>query len=256
MGYGLQLFFDFAGYSHLAIGTAKLIGFTIPENFNRPFLSTTPSIFWTRWHMSLSFWIHDYVYIPMAMVRASEWWWELSLLISMAVFGLWHGGTATYILFGCYHGLLLVGHRQVQQLRKRNKWTQKKAWGPALSWCVSLPLIILGWVWFRADNLPQALQMFRAVLTPASYLDHYLPARFYMLMGVAVAGYALTLLVMTVMDGYASGKSTPRSSLLRLMAQERWVWVTPIYLLAILMVLVLVNNVPRTGTGPFIYAGY
>ena len=69
LGYGLQVFFDFAGYSHIAIGAARMLGFTVPENFARPFASTTPSIFWTRWHMSLSFWIRDYVFLPLAMLR-------------------------------------------------------------------------------------------------------------------------------------------------------------------------------------------
>ena len=82
-GYGLQLFFDFAGYSHIAIGAAQVLGFTVPENFARPFHSTTPSIFWTRWHMSLSFWIRDYVFLPLATLRREVWWRNLGLVISM-----------------------------------------------------------------------------------------------------------------------------------------------------------------------------
>ena len=92
-GYGLQLFFDFAGYSHIAIGAAKVLGFTVPENFARPFQSTTPSIFWTRWHMSLSFWIRDYVFLPLATMRREVWWRNLVLVLSMVVFGLWHNAT-------------------------------------------------------------------------------------------------------------------------------------------------------------------
>ena len=92
-GYGLQLFFDFAGYSHIAIGAAQALGFTLPENFARPFQSTTPSIFWTRWHMSLSFWIRDYVFLPLAMLRREMWWRNLALVLSMILFGLWHKAT-------------------------------------------------------------------------------------------------------------------------------------------------------------------
>ncbi len=92
-GYGLQLFFDFAGYSHVAIGAAKMLGFTVPENFARPFASTTPSIFWTRWHMSLSFWIRDYVFLPLATLRREIWWRNLALVISMVLFGIWHKAT-------------------------------------------------------------------------------------------------------------------------------------------------------------------
>ncbi len=90
LGYGLQLFLDFAGYSHIAIGAAKALGFTVPENFARPFQSTNASIFWTRWHMSLSFWIRDYIFLPLATLRREVWWRNLALVISMVLFGLWH----------------------------------------------------------------------------------------------------------------------------------------------------------------------
>ncbi len=103
-GYGLQLFFDFAGYSHIAIGAAMALGFTLPENFARPFQSTTPSVFWTRWHMSLSFWIRDYVFLPLAMIRPEYWWRTLLLVVSMVLFGLWHKATLLFLLWGLYQG--------------------------------------------------------------------------------------------------------------------------------------------------------
>ena len=115
-GYGLQLFFDFAGYSHIAIGAAMALGFTLPENFARPFQSTTPSVFWTRWHMSLSFWIRDYVFLPLAMMRREYWWRTMLLVVSMVLFGLWHKATLLFLLWGLYQGVLLVLHRQVQQI--------------------------------------------------------------------------------------------------------------------------------------------
>ena len=111
-GYGLQLFFDFAGYSHIAVGAAQVLGITVPENFDRPFLSTSPSIFWTRWHMSLSFWIRDYVFFPLMRLRRELWWRNLSLIIAMTLFGLWHKATLLFLLWGAYHGVLLVLHRQ------------------------------------------------------------------------------------------------------------------------------------------------
>ena len=109
------IFFDFAGYSHIAIGAARMMGFTVPENFARPYASTTPSVFWTRWHMSLSFWIRDYLFLPLAVLRREDWWRKFCLLLSMVVFGIWHGATFLFVLFGCYHGVLLILHRQVQQ---------------------------------------------------------------------------------------------------------------------------------------------
>src|SRR6266446_6597687 len=88
IGYGFLLFFDFAGYSHMVIGTARVFGMRLPENFDRPFLSTTPSVFWTRWHMSLSFWIRDYVFNPLATARRDLWWRNFALVSAMTLFGL------------------------------------------------------------------------------------------------------------------------------------------------------------------------
>ena len=185
-GYGLQLFMDFAGYSHIAIGVARVLGFTVPENFNRPFVSTTPSIFWTRWHMSLSFWIRDYVYIPLALQRAEEWWSEFALLISLILFGLWHKGTLLLLLFGCYHGVLLIGHRRVQAVRRRFKFLKRQApMGPEFSWVVSIALIALGWIFFRANSVAQAFQMFQAVLAPSSYAQRFLPSSLFPAGGLA-----------------------------------------------------------------------
>src|ERR1700723_4687208 len=110
---------DFAGYTHLVIGAARLCGFELQENFDRPYISTSPSIFWTRWHMSLSFWIRDYVFMPLAVLRRQEWWRKFCLLVAMVLFGIWHKATVLFVLFGCYHGVLLILHRQVQQVERR-----------------------------------------------------------------------------------------------------------------------------------------
>src|SRR5437867_3629162 len=100
IGFGFLLFFDFASYSHIVIGAARLVGIRLPENFNRPYLSLTPSIFWTRWHMLLSFWIRDYVFKPLAATRRDQWWPYVAIVVSMILFGLWHGANWTFIVFG------------------------------------------------------------------------------------------------------------------------------------------------------------
>src|SRR5579864_5584641 len=153
--YGLQLFFDFAGYSHIAIGAAKALGFTLPENFARPFHSTTPSVFWTRWHMSLSFWIRDYVFLPLAMLRRGVWWRNLVLVLSMVLFGLWHKASLSFLLWGCYHGVLLVLHRQCQQLQRKADWDPPSILWTPLSFFATISLISLGWILFRANSLRQ-----------------------------------------------------------------------------------------------------
>src|SRR6202142_2657473 len=90
VAYGFQLYFSFCGWTHLMIGAARLFGIQLHENFDRPYLSTTPSMFWTRWHMSLSFWIRDFLFLPLATMRREVWWRNLSLVIAMFMFGLWH----------------------------------------------------------------------------------------------------------------------------------------------------------------------
>ena len=111
IGFGFQLFFDFAGYSNIVIGAARLVGIRLEENFNRPYLSTTPAMFWARWHMSLSFWIRDYVYTPLATLRRDQWWRYAALAISMVIFGFWHDAKLTMLVWGTFQGLMLVGHR-------------------------------------------------------------------------------------------------------------------------------------------------
>ena len=189
IGFGFQLFFDFAGYSHIVIGAARLFGIRLVENFDRPYFSTTPSVFWTRWHMSLSFWIRDYVFMTLATVRRSLWWRNLALVLAMTMFGLWHGATAPFILWGMYHGMLLVAHRQVQQLRRRWQISWPSYMETLVSWSITFALVSLGWVFFRAHDLNQARTMLGAVLSPGSYRHLALRPNFYIVTSLVIGGY-------------------------------------------------------------------
>jgi alginate O-acetyltransferase complex protein AlgI len=255
-GYGLQLFFDFAGYSHVAIGAARVLGFTVPENFARPFASTTPSIFWTRWHMSLSFWIRDYVFLPLAVLRREVWWRSVALVISMVLFGLWHKGSLLFVLWGGYQGIVLVLHRQWQGMQRRLKWAPPGAmWTPA-SWGVTITLISGGWIFFRANSLPQAAQMLSAMLSPASYLNHVLPDSLYLLVaGVAIA-YGAVLLVIGKLDRYAERLGmepvASRSEVVEVMLRERWVWLAPMWAAASLLVVTMMER-QSGGANVFMY---
>jgi alginate O-acetyltransferase complex protein AlgI len=259
-GYGLQLFFDFAGYSHIAIGAAKMLGFTVPENFARPFTSPTPSIFWTRWHMSLSFWIRDYVFLPLATLRREIWWRNLTLVISMVLFGVWHKASVLFVLWGCYHGVLLVLHRQVQQLQRRLNWEPPAALWTPLSWLVTITLVSFGWIFFRANSLPQAGSMFTALLSPASYLTHFLPATLYLLVLTLAFAYAAVLLAIASLDRYAerlgTPEATPRSEVIATIARDRWVWLTPMYAVALLIAIWLVTRAQSAGASPFVYRSF
>ena len=189
VGFGFQLFFDFAGYSHIVIGTARLFGIRLAENFDRPYFSTTPSVFWTRWHMSLSFWIRDYVFLPLAAARRDLWWRHLALIAAMILFGLWHEAALTFLIWGAYQGLILTAHRQGQHLQRRLGFAWPDGWGSVVSWAITFALISLGWILFRAHDLQQALTMFGAVLSPSSYGQLSLRPNFYIVTPLVIGGY-------------------------------------------------------------------
>jgi D-alanyl-lipoteichoic acid acyltransferase DltB (MBOAT superfamily) len=258
LGYGLQLFLDFAGYSHIAIGAAQALGFTVPENFARPFQSTSPSIFWTRWHMSLSFWIRDYVFLPLAVMRREWWWRNLALVISMILFGLWHKASVLFVLWGAYHGVLLVLHRQIQQVQRRFDWSPPALWTP-ISWAATISLISLGWIFFRANTLLQARQMMSAVLSPASYVSHFLSGSLYLLILTLALGYAAVVLVIESLNRYPV-QPQPTSELshrgfVALMAYWRWFWIPPLYVLVSLLLLIATLT-QNASTAQFMYRNF
>ncbi|CAM4388629.1 putative alginate O-acetylase [Kerstersia similis] len=154
IAYALQLFFDFAGYSAMAIGLGVMLGFHFPENFNHPYLARSIQDFWRRWHLSLSSWIRDYLYIPMGGSRGARWKTYRNLLLSMAIAGLWHGADSWNFLFwGVAHGLALCVARL---------WGEWRA--PALpGWlarCLTLLFVCLAWTLFRASDFDAALNMY------------------------------------------------------------------------------------------------
>jgi alginate O-acetyltransferase complex protein AlgI len=152
LAYTMQLYFDFAGYSAMAIGLALMLGFRFAENFNMPYISRSITEFWRRWHISLSVWLRDYLYIPLGGNRKGTVRTYVNLFLVMLLGGLWHGANFTFILWGVWHGGILVIERLTG--------FDKKA--PSLWW--SLPLtffaVVLGWVTFRAPDVGQAFQMY------------------------------------------------------------------------------------------------
>jgi alginate O-acetyltransferase complex protein AlgI len=251
-GYGLQLFFDFAGYSHIAIGAARALGIGVPENFDRPFASTTPSIFWTRWHMSLSFWIRDYVFLPLATLRREIWWRHFALIFAMTLFGLWHKASLLFLIWGCYHGLLLVVHRQVQQAERKLNWEPAPSPWALVSWISTMILINVSWIFFRANSVTQARQMLSALLSPASYAEHFLSSSLYLLVGVMAAGYALVMLVASKLKPQVEAADARSPNLL---ARWQWFWIPPLYALAMIF-LVMITLTQSGGAGQLMYRGF
>jgi alginate O-acetyltransferase complex protein AlgI len=222
IGFGFLLFFDFAGYSNMVIGIARIFAIRLPENFDRPFLSITPSIFWTRWHMSLSFWIRDYVFNPLAAAgRRYSWWPYVVFIIAMTLFGLWHGAKWTFIVYGVYHGLVLVMHRLGQQMKRQFSVRLPRYVGAFLSWGTTFALIAIGFIFFRANNMTQAWTMLSAIFTPAAYGHFAMPRHFYLLTSTIAVGYfvvtAAYSLLLTWRARYSAAMSEHRE-----LAEAQW----------------------------------
>ena len=152
IAYALQIYFDFSGDSDMAIGLGKMLGFSFPENFRYPYVSLSVKEFWRRWHLSLSTWFRDYLYIPLGGSRRGKGRTLLNLLIVFALCGLWHGANWTFLLWGLWHGLFLCLER-LSFMKKLQEALPK--W---VRWCYTALVVLLGWVLFRADNLGMALQ--------------------------------------------------------------------------------------------------
>jgi alginate O-acetyltransferase complex protein AlgI len=154
--YAFQIYFDFSGYSDIAIGTARTLGFRVPENFRLPYLARGPADFWTRWHISLSTWLRDYLYIPLGGSRISRGNTYRNLGITMLLGGMWHGAAWGFVLWGVFHGAWLAIHRAL--FRDRGGFRVP----PLLSVLVTFHLVCFGWVLFRAPSLADALTVYRA----------------------------------------------------------------------------------------------
>ncbi|HWP97076.1 MAG TPA: MBOAT family O-acyltransferase [Syntrophomonadaceae bacterium] len=168
--YTFQIYFDFSAYSEMAIGIAFLLGIKLDLNFRTPYLSENPSEFWKRWHITLSTWIRDYLYIPLGGSRLGEWRKHMNLFVSMAISGLWHGAAWVFAVWGMYHGLLLILHKLYGKVRARLRLPSRfEMLYKALSILITFHLICMGWVFFRASSINQALMMIKKMLTVRPY---------------------------------------------------------------------------------------
>jgi len=167
LAYTLQIYFDFSGYSDMAIGLAGLFGFHFPENFNHPYTSVSITDFWRRWHMSLSQWFRDYLYIPLGGNRGGQSRTALNILIVFFVTGWWHGASWTFVIWGLYHGACVAG----EHLLGLNKMDDHRLALPRR--IVTLLLVMGSWVFFRAKTIGEAGSFFKAMV--GGYHGQYPP---------------------------------------------------------------------------------
>jgi alginate O-acetyltransferase complex protein AlgI len=157
VAYTIQIYCDFSGYSDMALGLACLFGYRLPENFDMPYLSRNLTEFWRRWHITLSRWLRDYLYIPLGGSRGTRAGTWRNLAVVMLLGGLWHGASWTFVVWGGIHGMGLVVHREWIRLRAgRASSPPVRAAGALASWAVTLAFVMIAWVFFRAQDLTDA----------------------------------------------------------------------------------------------------
>lgn len=198
--FGLQIYFDFSGYSHIALGSAKMIGISFPENFNFPYLANSPKDFWQRWHISLSSWVRDYIYLPLlgvkyqnsskgglanATLNKNE---QKPLFITWGLMGLWHGANWTFILWGLYHSLIIFIFRKILIINQNLKIKVNFYFG----WLLTLPLMMLSWIPFRAESINDTITMWGKVLNPLKYNALNLNENIYLITLVLMLGVIMT----------------------------------------------------------------
>lgn len=185
-GYAAQIYCDFSGYTDIAIGCAMLLGYRFPRNFNAPYTATNPQDFWRRWHISLSTWLRDYLYIPLGGSRGAKWRTYLNLMITMLLGGLWHGAAWTFVIWGALHGFYLIVHRL---------WTSI-TWTPILRMRQTAPwrwascfllfqAVCLGWVFFRSPSFAVAFAMLRRLAVPGALTVAGVPVVLALIAGLA-----------------------------------------------------------------------
>jgi len=155
IAYSLQIYCDFSGYSDIAIGISRIIGFDLPENFNMPYSSTSITEFWRRWHITLSQWLRDYLYIPLGGNRKGKIRTYINLTITMLLGGLWHGANWTFVVWGALHGLALAVHKLWMDLTPEKKWKVPGIVG----WAITYVYVCFCWVLFRAQDFHSAMVM-------------------------------------------------------------------------------------------------
>jgi D-alanyl-lipoteichoic acid acyltransferase DltB (MBOAT superfamily) len=165
--FAFQIYFDFSGYTDIARGSALLLGYKVPINFNLPYLAGSIAEFWHRWHISLSTWLRDYLFIPLGGSRGSKWMTYRNLFITMALGGLWHGAALHFLVWGMYQGVLLMLHKMYSETVSPIAWISNIKTNKiyhALSIVFTFHLVCVGWVFFRADNFSMAISIIEKLL--------------------------------------------------------------------------------------------
>ena len=192
LAFGIQIYCDFSAYTDIAIGSAHLLGITLPENFDSPYTATSPQDFWRKWHISLSTWLRDYLYIPLGGSRNGPRVMFFALMTTMLLGGLWHGASWNFVLWGLIHGLLLIIHRVVKQNNTvTSLYTSKPRIFTMMGWIVTQYFIFMTWLIFRLEDSSILIPALKSYIGIGSHWDtqemlEHLPEIKYLTFGIAI----------------------------------------------------------------------
>ncbi|MCK6649732.1 MAG: MBOAT family protein [Bacteroidia bacterium] len=233
LAYTFQIYFDFSGYSDMAIGLAKMMGFTFPENFKSPYLSLNITEFWKRWHITLGSFMREYLYIPLGGNRVSKFRLLINLWIVFLISGIWHGAEWTFVIWGVYHGFLLIIDRLI--LLKIMRYIPK-----GFNMIITFLLVTIGWVFFRSPNINYSLQYVKKLFV-SDQIDFTQPLqeeRFKVIFIISILICLLPLLNINfkkIIEKFPIGGLVVKSSIL------------------LVLLLITISEICGSGFNPFIY---
>jgi len=214
--FGFQIYFDFSAYSHIAIGSARLLGIRFPENFNFPYIASSPRDFWRRWHISLSSWIRDYIYLPMANINVQNISTggisnavghtkkTKSLVLTWIIMGLWHGANWTFVLWGIYHVILIILYRLFSRLFT----SFSDSFRSVIGIIIMLPLMMLAWIPFRSQSSQDAIQMWVKIFNFNEYGSLGMRENTYLITFILVVAFFVVYVIKSkIMPKLANEKS-------------------------------------------------
>ena len=260
--FAVQIYCDFGGYSHIAIGAAQVLGIRLMDNFRQPYFAVNCREFWRRWHISLSSWFRDYLYFPLGGSRGSSGRTAVNLMITFLVSGLWHGAGWHYVVWGAIHGSYQVAGRGIRYVseavqkrlpEKKIRFFSEKTRGltRAARICVTFILTDFAWLFFRADHLGRAVAMLRRIVQNGNWLGQFSDGTLFGmgLCRLEVCQLALAIGVLLVVDILHESGISIRAWLAKQVLVIRW----SIYMLVLLgFVVLLLQNYGRASV-EFLY---
>lgn len=236
LAYTFQIYFDFSGYSDMAIGIGLMLGFRFPENFNNPYISQSISEFWRRWHISLGNWMRNYLYIPLGGNRVSKPRIYVNLWLVFLLSGLWHGASWTFIAWGAYHGCFLILDRLFLE-----KWVAK--FGKSIAIPFTFLITMIGWVLFRAETIEQAIAIWKNLFSFQFNINsQFLEVRFFVILSIA-----------TFFAFFAFSKNTQKIQNYIFGIQKKPLAHLGFIVIAMMLFFVSLGNILTSDYNPFIY---